>query len=128
MKVVYRQTQEIPFGKWLQEFELERKTDEEEARLGHPLPRRYRMWSGNEHSQTRVHERVYEDFGSWGKMFEDWAEDEVCQKLEVERHNFYVWEREELLFVDDPVDVEALRAELAEIERQKEKNKTEKKV
>ena len=30
----------------------------------------------------------------------------------VERHNFYRWEREELLFVDDPIDVEALRKEL----------------
>lgn len=112
LKIVYRQTQEIPFEKWMQELELERRTDEEEARLGHPLPRRYRMWSGCEHSQTRVHERVYDDFEAWGAMFEAWAEDEICQKLEVERHNFYVWEREELYFVDDPIDVEALRAEL----------------
>ena len=46
MRFMYRQTQEIPFEKWLQELELERKTDEEEARLGHPLPRRYRYYSG----------------------------------------------------------------------------------
>lgn len=38
---------------------------------------------------------------------------EECQKIEVERHNFYVWEREELLYVDDPVDEDALRKELA---------------
>lgn len=112
MRIVYRQTQEIPFEKWLQELELERKTDDEEARLGHPLPRRYRYFSGAEHSQTRVHERVYEDFENFGKMFEAWADDEVCQKLEVDRHNYYIWEREELLYIDDPIDVEALKAEL----------------
>lgn len=112
MKFMYRQTQEIPFEKWLQELELERKTDEEEARLGHPLPRRYRYFSGAEHSQTRVHERVYEDFESWGSMFEAWADDEICQQLEVERHNYYNWEREEILLVDDPIDVESLKKEL----------------
>lgn len=119
MRIVYRQTQEIPFEKWLQEIELERKTDQEELRLGHPLPRRYRLWCGAEHSQTRVHERVYEDMVEFGKMFEAWADDEVCQKLEVERHNFYTWEREELYYIDDPIDVDALRAELEEIERNK---------
>lgn len=112
MRVVYRQTQEIPFEKWMQELELERKTDREEARLGHPLPRRYRMFSGAEHSQIRVHERVYDDFIEWGRKFEEFAEDEECQKIEVERHNFYVWEREEILYIDDPIDVDALRAEL----------------
>lgn len=119
MRIVYRQTQEIPFEKWLQEIELERKTDLEERRLGHPLPRRYRLWCGAEHSQTRVHERVYEDMVEFGKMFEAWADDEVCQKLEVERHNFYTWEREELYYIDDPIDVDALRAELEELERNK---------
>lgn len=68
---------------------------------------------GAEHSQTRIHERIYDDFAAFGKMFEAWVEDEECQKIEVERHNFYVWEREELLYVDDPVDEDALRKELA---------------
>ena len=112
MKVMYRQTQRIPFEKWLQELELERKTDDEESSLGHPLPRRYRYFSGAEHSQTRVHERVYDDFEKWGQLFEDWSEDEVCQQLEVERHNYYVWEKEELFYVDDPVDLEQLKNEL----------------
>lgn len=112
MRFMYRQTQEIPFEKWLCELELERKTDREEGRLGHPLPRRYRYFSGAEHSQTRVHERVYDDFENYGKLFEAWADDEECQKTEVERHNFYNWEREELLSVDEPVDIEKLKAEL----------------
>lgn len=112
MRFMYRQTQKIPFEKWLQELELERKTDNEEARLGHPLPRRYRYYSGAERSQTRVHERVYEDFEAFGRMFEAWADDETCQKIEVERHNFYEWEREELLYVDEPVDIKALADEL----------------
>ena len=51
MRIVYRQTQEIPFEKWMQELELERATDENEEKLGHPLPKRYRMFSGAEHSQ-----------------------------------------------------------------------------
>ena len=45
MRIVYRQTQEIPFEKWMQELELERATDENEAKLGHPIPKRYRMFS-----------------------------------------------------------------------------------
>ena len=83
MRIVYRQTQEIPFDKWMQELELERKTDIEEARLGHPLPRRYRMYSGAEHSQTRIHERIYDDFAAFGKMFEAWAEDEEIGRAHV---------------------------------------------
>lgn len=112
MRIVYRQTQKIPFEKWLQELELERATDEEESRLGHPLPRRYRYFSGAENSQIRVHIRAYDDFAAFGRLFEEWADDEVCQKLEVERHNYYEWEREELLYIDDPADLAALRHEL----------------
>ena len=52
-------------------------------------------------------------------MFEAFIEDETGQKDEVVRHNFYNWEREELYFIDDPIDVEALKAELAEIESRK---------
>ncbi len=102
VKVCYRQTQEIPFDKWLQELELEKKTDIEEARLGHPVPRRYRLFTGSQNSQIRVHEREYDSIEEWGRMFEEWAEDEECQKIEVERHNFYIWEKEEIYFVDDP--------------------------
>ena len=119
MRIVYRQTQEIPFEKWMQELELERATDENEAKLGHPLPKRYRMFSGAEHFQTRVHIRAYDDFEHYGELFEQFAEDRIGQEMEVERHNFYNWEREELLFIDDPIDVEALRKELDEIEAKK---------
>ncbi len=121
MRIVYRQTQEIPFEKWMQEFELEKATDDNESSLGHPLPKRYRMFSGAEHSQIRVHIRAYDDFEHFGELFEQFAEDRLGQETEVVRHNFYNWEREELLFIDDPIDVEALKAELAEIEKQKAK-------
>ena len=121
MRIVYRQTQEIPFEKWMQEFELEKATDDNESSLGHPLPKRYRMFSGAEHSQIRVHVRAYDDFEHFGELFEQFAEDRLGQETEVVRHNFYNWEREELLFIDDPIDVEALKAELAEIEKQKAK-------
>ncbi len=101
--VVYRQIQEIPFDKWLQEIELERKTDIEEARLGHPTPKRFRAFTGSNNSNIRVHEREYNSIEEWGRMVEEWTEDEVCQQLEIERHNYYVWEKEELYFVD-PAD------------------------
>ncbi len=121
MRIVYRQTQEIPFEKWMQELELERATDENEGKLGHPLPKRYRMYSGAEHSQTRVHIRAYDDFEHFGELFEQFAEDKIGQEMEVERHNFYVWEREELLFIDDPIDVEALKKELEEMQKAESK-------
>ena len=105
----------------MQEFELEKATDDNESSLGHPLPKRYRMFSGAEHSQIRVHIRAYDDFEHFGELFEQFAEDRLGQETEVVRHNFYNWEREELLFIDDPIDVEALKAELAEIEKQKAK-------
>ncbi len=40
MRIVYRQIQNIPFEMWMKELELEHITDEEEARLGHPMPKR----------------------------------------------------------------------------------------
>ena len=104
MRIVYRQLQEIPFEKWMQEIELERHTDENEGSLGHPLPKRYRMFSGGEHSQIRVHIRAYDNFEHYGELFEAFMEDETGQ---------------ELYFIDDPIDVEALKAELAEIESRK---------
>lgn len=102
VRILYRQIQEIPFEKWLQELELEKKTDIEEARLGHPIPRRYRSFTGSMNANIRVHEREYESIEEWGKMVEEWAEDEECQKIEIERHNYYNWEKEEIYFVDDP--------------------------
>ena len=107
----------------IQELELEKATDDNESALGHPLPKRYRMFSGAEHSQTRVHIRAYDDFEHYGQLVEQWAEDRIGQEQEVERHNFYIWEREELLFIDDPIDVEALKAELAEMEKRKGETK-----
>lgn len=120
MRIVYRQIQNIPFEMWMKELELEHIPDEEEARLGHPMPKRYRYYSGGENSQTRVHERVYEDFEQFGRLFEEWAEDETGQKLEIERHNYYNWEREELYLIDDPADVGKLRKELEAMSRMAE--------
>lgn len=102
VRILYRQIQEIPFEKWLQELELEERTDIEESRLGHPLPRRYRAFTGSNKANIRVHEREYDSIEEWGKMVEEWSEDEECQKIEIERHNYYTWEKEELYFVDNP--------------------------
>ena len=58
IKVLYRHVQEVPADRWMEKLELERQTDEAEARLGYPLPRRLRSLFSSEHSHTvRVEER-----------------------------------------------------------------------
>ena len=98
---MYRQIQEIRPGMWDAQYELERKTDEVEGGAGHPLPDRYRVLSaGGLNSQLRVHQRVYPSIAEWGRLVEVWASHEQMQALEVERKQFYTWEREEMLWVD----------------------------
>lgn len=103
MPIMYRQIQEIRPGMWQQQFALERKTDDVESGAGHPVPSRYRAFAaGALDSQLRVHQRVYPSIADWGRFFEEWTTHESMQALEVERRQFYTWEREELLYVDLP--------------------------
>lgn len=103
LAVMYRQIQEIREGMWEAQFELEAKTDRVEASAGHPTPNRYRVLSaGPLDSQLRVHQRVYPSISEWGRLFEEWTTHEQMQALEVERKQFYTWEREEILYVDLP--------------------------
>jgi len=103
MPIMYRQIQEIRPGMWEQQFELEYKTDVVETAAGHPIPTRHRVFSaGALDSQLRVHQRVYPSVADWGRFFEEWTTHEEMQALEIERRQFYTWEREELLYVDLP--------------------------
>jgi hypothetical protein len=103
MPIMYRQIQQIRPGMWQQQFELEHKTDVVESAAGHPTPTRHRAFAAGElESQLRIHQRVYPSIGDWGKFFEEWTTHEEMQALEIERRQFYTWEREELLYVDLP--------------------------
>lgn len=103
MPIMYRQIQQIRPGKWKEQFELEHKTDVVESAAGHPLPTRHRAFAaGDLDSQLRIHQRVYPSIGDWGRFFEEWTTHEEMQALEIERRQFYTWEREELLYVDLP--------------------------
>ncbi|WP_084129059.1 hypothetical protein [Demequina sp. NBRC 110055] len=103
MPIMYRQIQEIRPGMWQQQFELEHRTDVVESAAGHPLPNRHRAFAaGSLDSQLRIHQRVYPSIADWGRFFEEWTTHEEMQALEIERRQFYTWEREELLYVDLP--------------------------
>lgn len=102
MRIMYRQIQEVPTHLWAEKLEIERRHDEAEARAGHPVPRRYRAAFGSEHTQTRVSEREYESVAEWGRLFEEWLQNEELQQLEAERQKYFTWEREELFYVDSP--------------------------
>ncbi len=104
IRVMYRQVQRIPFEKLYPVRELDKELDREEGRIGFPKPKRYRMFSGGEQSQTRVQEREFETVSDFSRAMALWAEDEKCQRLEIEKKNFMEWERCELYYVDDPED------------------------
>lgn len=100
MRIMYRQIQAVPKEKWAAKLELERRADDAEARAGHPVPRRYRAMFGGENSQIRVSEREYESIAEWGRLFEEWTQNEELQAIEAERQEYFIWEREELFYVD----------------------------
>lgn len=102
VKMIYRQVQRIPFEKLYPVRELDKKMDEAEAKIGFPKPRRCRAFSSGEMSQTRIQEREFESVADFGCAMAKWAEDESCQRFEIEKKNYVEWERNELYYVDDP--------------------------
>ncbi len=104
VRMIYRQVQRVPFEKLYPVRELDKKLEEAEARLGFPKPKRYRAFSSGEMSQTRVQEREFESVADFGRAMAKWAEDETCQRLEIEKKNYMEWERNELYYADDPDD------------------------
>ncbi|NMA66896.1 MAG: hypothetical protein GX957_11795 [Clostridiaceae bacterium] len=100
LRVMYRHIQEVPNELWTAKLEQERRSDEAEAKAGHPLPRRYRAAFGTENSQIRVSEREYDSFLDLARMTEEYMVNKELQKIEAERHKYFTWEREELYYVD----------------------------
>lgn len=106
LKILYRQVQEVPASGWIKKLELERLTDEAEAALGYPLPRRLRALFTPEHSQTvRVEERVFDSYADFGKKLTERAANPTLQELDAKRRTLIAWEREELFFVDSGMPV-----------------------
>lgn len=104
VRMLYRQVQRVPFEKLYLVRELDKKMDEAEGKLGFPRPRRCRSFTSGEMSQTRVQEREFSSVADFGRLMAAWAEDETCQRLEVEKKNYMEWERNELYYVDDPAE------------------------
>ena len=104
IRMLYRQVQRIPFEKLYPVRELDKLIDQEEGKLGFPKPKRYRSFTSGEMSQTRIQERELDSVAAFGKAMALWAEDEACQRLEIEKKNYVEWERNELYYVDDPQD------------------------
>ena len=102
VRILHRLVQEIPADKWPLQLALEKKSDEVESKHGHPTPRRYRAMYGKENANIRVHQREYESFADYAKRFEEFGDNIELQAMEVERRNYFTWEREELYIVDDP--------------------------
>jgi len=106
VKILYRHVQEVPAEKWKEKLELERQTDEAEAALGYPLPRRLRSLFSKEHSHTvRVEERVFESYADFGKKMQARCRNRQLQALDAKRRAIVKWEREELFYVDSGMPV-----------------------
>ena len=106
IKVLYRHVQEVPADRWMEKLELERQTDEAEARLGYPLPRRLRSLFSSEHSHTvRVEERVFDSYADFGAKLEQRHRTPELMALDARRRSLIRWEREELFYVDSGMPV-----------------------
>lgn len=73
-------------------------------RLGIPLPTRYRPFTGNMNSRMRIHEREYESIADFTRLHEMWLNDPECRQIDEEWGKCYIWERREILYVDDAGD------------------------
>jgi len=105
VKIMYRQIQFVPKDRWAEKFEMERNSDEVELAQGNPLPIRLRVMYGNENSHIRVSEREYDCYESLCKLHEDFVfesskADAAVMDAEAKRQDYFVWEKEELYYVD----------------------------
>jgi len=101
LKILYRQVQEVPANKWMEKLALERRIDEEEAKLGYPMPRRMRPLFSTEHSHSvRVEERVYDSYADFGKKLEERGRNATLQALDAQMRSLVKWERNEMFYVD----------------------------
>lgn len=104
IRILYRQIQEIPAENREKQKELEHSSDLAALRLGIPLPTRYRPFTGNMNSRMRIHEREYESIADFTRLHEMWLNDPECIQIDEEWEKCYIWERREILYVDDAGD------------------------
>lgn len=104
IRILYRQIQEVPVENKEKQKEMEHESDLAAFRLGIPLPTRYRPFTGKMNSRIRIHEREFESVAEFAKLQEAWLNDPECKKLDEEWEKCYIWERREILYVDDARD------------------------
>lgn len=104
VRILFRQIQEVPVENREKQKELEHRSDLAALRLGMPLPTRYRPFTGNMNSLTRIHEREYESMADFARLQQQWFQDEECRKLDAEWERCYTWQRCEILYGDDAAD------------------------
>ena len=104
IRILYRQIQEVPVENREKQKEMEHESDLAALRLGIPLPTRYRPFTGNMNSRIRIHEREFESIADFAKLHETWLNDPECKKIDEEWEKCYIWERREILYVDDAND------------------------
>ena len=104
IRVLYRTIQEVPVENREKQKYFEHQSDLAALRLGIPLPTRYRPFTGNLNSLTRIHEREFESIAEFTHLMQTWFDDPECQKLDMEWEKCYNWERRELLYADDAND------------------------
>lgn len=104
IRVLFRTIQEVPVENRERQKELEHQSDLEALRLGIPLPTRYRSFTGNCNNLTRIHEREFESIAEFTRLMQKWFDDPICQKLDADWEKCYRWQRQEILYADDPRD------------------------
>lgn len=104
IRILFRVIQEVPVEKREKQKEYEHLSDLYALKLGMPVATRYRPFTGNCNSLTRITEREYESIAEFCHLMQTWYDDPDCQKLDSEWEKCYNWERREILYADDPRD------------------------
>ena len=104
IRILFRVIQEVPVANREQQKAFEHRSDLHALRLGLPVAERYRPFTGNCNSLTRITEREFESIAEFCHLMQTWYDDPECQKLDAEWERCYNWERHEILYADDPRD------------------------
>lgn len=104
IRILFRVIQEVPVENREKQKKFEHQSDLCALRLGMPVAERFRPFTGNMNSLTRITEREYESIAEFCHLMQKWYDDAECQKLDAEWETCYNWERREILYADDPRD------------------------
>ena len=100
--IMFRQIQNVPVENREKQKELEHRSDLAALRLGIPLPNRLVPFTGKEPSTLRVHEREYDSIAEFARLHDVWLADQECQQIAAEWEHVYTWQKQEILYIDDP--------------------------